>query len=92
MPVGTFNFADIANQVQQQRPVVAEIHFDDPPGGAHVMLIYGCEAPDLLRIGDPSTGETLVVRFASYSAPEAYVDTSTQVRGSWAFIYLLDGL
>jgi hypothetical protein len=90
--VGAIGFDGICQQLAQQRPVVAQIDFDDPPGGTHALLIYGCDGTDSLRIGDPSTGETLVVSFAFFSTPEAFVDSSTQVHGTWSTVYVMDGL
>lgn len=90
--VASFGFDGIRDQLAQKRPVVAQIDFDDPPGGVHALLIYGCDDSDSLRIGDPATGETLVVSFTSFSAPETFVDSSTQVRGTWSTVYVMDGL
>jgi hypothetical protein len=85
-------FGGISQELGANRPVIAEIEYDDPPGGTHAVLIYGCDVPDLLRIGDPANGQTVVVDFNSYSTSDAYADPATRVRGTWTSVYFLDAL
>jgi Papain-like cysteine protease AvrRpt2 len=91
-PVSMISFDQIAQELTANRPVVAEIEFDVPPGGTHALLIYGFADPDLIRIGDPATGESMVVSFSAYCTPDAYNTGPDGIRGTWTNAYFLDGL
>jgi hypothetical protein len=86
-------FSGIQAEIDAGRPLIAEIDYDTSPPQGHALLIYGYADPDALVIGDPANGQSSTVLFSAYSAPDAYVDpTTTGLRGTWKYVYLLDNL
>ena len=83
-------FALIQSEIKQGHPVIAQIHYDDPPDQDHVMLIYGYAGSDTIWIGDPATGESWA---ASYTAYLNHIDeTAHGFHGSLQYLFTLNNL